>query len=54
MARVSEIREVAGFREIVIEGFGDAEIEQTEPSGAEFVEVEADEALIEHIKTEVR
>ena len=51
MARLTETRDVSDFTQIVIEGFGDAEVTQTE---AESLEVEADEALLERLKAEVR
>jgi hypothetical protein len=51
MARFTETRDVHDFSEIVIEGFGDAEVVQ---SDVESLEVEADEAVLERLKTEVR
>lgn len=50
MAIVSETRDVSGFDEISLEGFGNLFIEQ---GGAEGLTVKADQDLMPHIKTEV-
>ncbi len=51
MTRLTETRDVSDFSEIIIEGFGDAEVEQT---GVESLEIEADDALLDRLKAEVR
>lgn len=51
MARLTETRDVYDFTQFVIEGFGDAEVIQ---SDVESLEVEADEAILERLKAEVR
>ncbi len=51
MTRQTETRDVSGFSEIIIEGFGDAEVEQT---GVESLEIEADDALLSRLKSDVR
>lgn len=51
MARLTESFDVHDFTQIVMEGFGEAEVTQ---SDIESLEVEADEAILERLKTEVR
>ncbi len=50
MAIVSEAREVRGFDEISLEGFGHLYVEQGDVEG---LTIEADQELLPHIKTEV-
>lgn len=55
MARRSETREVKGFNEVVIRGYGDLVLEQNEAEGgAESISVEADERLLERLRSAVR
>ena len=51
MARKTESFDVHDFTQFVLEGFGDAEVIQ---SDVESLEVEADEAILERLKAEVR
>ena len=55
MATHTETREVKGFNEVAIRGYGDLVLEQNEgESGAESLSIEADERLLARLRATVR
>ncbi len=55
MARQTETRDVKGFSEVAIRGYGDLSLEQNEGGGGpETLVIEADERLLPRIRGEVR
>jgi hypothetical protein len=55
MSTITATREVHGFTEVVLRGYGDLDVEQREDAlGRETIEIEADEELVRRILTEVR
>jgi hypothetical protein len=52
MATISETRQVRDFTEVALQGYGDVTLEQS-PDGAEGLVIEADEAIISRLSSQV-